>query len=131
MDTETINRLVKQARNDPEFFHALVFDPEKVFSQVDYLNHNAKSLLQTIKPEYLISATVTTIFSASCDANTTCSCTSGTCGGPTCGGSTCDVTCSGDSCGSTCGNSCGYTSNFENLNRFDLSTRLRNLKRFR
>jgi len=47
----------------------------------------------------------------SCDANTTCSCTSGTCGGPTCGGSTCDATCTGDSCGSTCGDSCGWTSN--------------------
>lgn len=48
---------------------------------------------------------------AGCDANQTCSCTSGTCGGATCGGSTCSATCTGDSCGSTCGDSCGWTSN--------------------
>ena len=49
---------------------------------------------------------------AGCDANQTCSCTSGTCGGVTCGGGTCGgATCSGDSCGNTCGDSCGYTTN--------------------
>lgn len=48
---------------------------------------------------------------AGCDANSTCSCTSGTCGGATCGGSTCSATCTGDSCGNTCGDSCGYTTN--------------------
>jgi hypothetical protein len=33
-----IERLVKQAREDPQFFHDLVFNTEKALGKIDYLD---------------------------------------------------------------------------------------------
>lgn len=111
MDMKTLQRILQQAREDASFFHALVFEPERVLPQLGFLDDHAKEKIGNINPGSLIAMIVGEI-SAGCDENTTCSCTSGTCDG-TCGGSTCDVTCSGESCGRTCDNSCGYTTHLE------------------
>lgn len=117
MGTEAMKQLVAQAREDPAFFHALIFNPETVLAKLDYLSRAAKASLVAIRPEQIIS--ILTGRNVSCDGNVTCSCTTGTCGGETCGGSTCGggPTCSGDSCGSTCGNSCTWTTDFSGFGR--------------
>lgn len=114
MNANLMRQLVKQAHEDPAFFHSLVFAPEKALASLDHLDSTARAALRTVNPEQFIGRLVGG--QLACGGDTTCSCTSGTCG-DTCGGSTCDVTCSGDSCGSTCGDSCGYTTNIVR-NRF-------------
>lgn len=54
MDPKTLQKLVEQARNDPQFFHALVFDTESVLKQIDYLDRAAKAALVAISPEEVI-----------------------------------------------------------------------------
>lgn len=45
MDRKVLQRLVDQAKSDPKFLHALVFDPESVLKQLDYLDRNARAKL--------------------------------------------------------------------------------------
>lgn len=56
MDRYALQKLVEQARNDPKFLHALVFDTESVLKQVDYLDRGAKAALVRITPEEAIAA---------------------------------------------------------------------------
>jgi len=91
---EGLKRLVEHARRDPTFFHELVFDPEKVIRQLNYLDRKAKAALLSINPENVIRNLVPSL-GAWC--------------GDTCGGSSCNTTCGSDSCRSTCGSSCGTT----------------------
>ena len=108
MADEPITRLTAQAREDPQFFHDLVFNTEEVLNRLDFLDRGSKAALVEISPERVLATMVGA--RTACGGDVTCSCTSGTCDG-TCGGSTCSVTCSGDSCGRTCDDSCGYTTN--------------------
>lgn len=114
MDPKIFQRLVGQAREDAQFFHVLVFQPEKVLEKLDYLDEAAKEAVRRTDPQALIALLVGEL--GTCGGSETCSCTSGTCG-DTCGGSTCSATCTGDSCGRTCDNSCGYTTNLGLVDR--------------
>lgn len=93
MNPEVMKKLVEQAREDPEFFHALVFDTENVLGKLDYLDRNAKASLVAISPEQIVAILVGEV---------------GYCGN----------TCS-SSCDNTCGGSCGYTTNLTDQLRFN------------
>src|SRR5262249_2850850 len=56
MDRYALQKLVEQARNDPKFLHALIFDTESVLKQVDYLDLAAKAALVRMTPEEAIAA---------------------------------------------------------------------------
>jgi hypothetical protein len=58
MDPEALQKLLAQAREDPKFLHALVFDPESVLSQVDYLDRRTKSRLVGNDPEEVFATIV-------------------------------------------------------------------------
>lgn len=93
MDAQTMNRLVEQARHDPEFFHALVFDTKNVLSKLGHLDRQARAALASISPEEVVGHLIG-------------------------GMKWCDVTCE-SSCGYTCGgNSCGYTTSLQGADRF-------------
>jgi len=82
---EALDRLIEQARNDPAFFHGLVFKPEETLAKVDYLERHEKARILELSPEDVIAGLA--------------------------GGSEqeCNYTCL-DSCGITCDQSgCNYT----------------------
>lgn len=54
MDRNALQKLIDQARNDPKFLHALVFDTESVLKQIDYLDRGAKATLVGSSPEEVI-----------------------------------------------------------------------------
>lgn len=132
MDAKAFKQLVEQAKSDPQFFHDLVFSPEKVIADLDYVDKKSKGALVAMTPEEVIGAAITEL--AGCDVTCTSSC-GATCA-QSCGYTTnltadlagrvtspaaaaqfelagCDVTCT-SSCGVTCsGSSCGYTTNLE------------------
>jgi hypothetical protein len=54
MDSEALQRLVEQARNDPAFLHALVFKTESVLKDVDYLDRKSRAALVAVTPEEAI-----------------------------------------------------------------------------
>ena len=54
MDRNALEKLVDQARKDPKFFHALVFDTESVLKQIDYLDRGTKATLVGNSPEEII-----------------------------------------------------------------------------
>jgi hypothetical protein len=55
---EQANRLVEQAREDPQFFHELVFNTDNVLSGLDYLDRESKAELEAISPEEVIAAMI-------------------------------------------------------------------------
>src|ERR687898_345848 len=105
---ETLDRLVERARNDPGFFHLLVFQPEKAIAELDFLDRREKGRIVSISPEDVISGLVGLVRSpggalAVCDHSCSDSCDS------TCGSGSCFGTCF-SSCGHTCGaRSCDIT----------------------
>lgn len=50
MDPKAFQELVNLAKAEPEFFHALVFDVEKVLSSLNDLDPAAKAALVANKP---------------------------------------------------------------------------------
>jgi hypothetical protein len=54
MDQKVMLKLVDQARKDPKFLHALVFDPESVLKQLDYLDRETRATLVKNSPETVI-----------------------------------------------------------------------------
>lgn len=56
MERYELQKLIEQARKDPKFLHALVFDAESVLKQIDYLDRGAKAGLVRITPEEKIAA---------------------------------------------------------------------------
>ena len=87
MNNDNIERLVKQAKEDPQFFHDLVFDPEKTISKIDFLNGGAKGNLFAITPEDAIKRII-----SGKDKNTSLKCQY-TCGGSCRYTGTCQWTC--------------------------------------
>jgi hypothetical protein len=101
---EVLDRLVKQAREDPAFFHDLVFAPEKTLAKLDYLDRREKGMIVSINPEDVIAGLAgllmnpagdVSVCGISCDP----SCDS------TCGEGSCFGTCISGSCSQTCGSS--------------------------
>jgi hypothetical protein len=91
MDIEQFKQLVDRARNDPSFFHSLVFDPEKAITEIPGLDRLSKAGLLGINPEVLLSRVLRA---------------EGGCTDPTCGPDSCLETCGPHSCVSTCKSSC-------------------------
>lgn len=56
MDRKVMQKLVEQAQKDPKFLHALVFEPESVLKQVDYLDRSARARLVGNSPEDALAA---------------------------------------------------------------------------
>ena len=73
MDPSAFRKLVEQAKADPEFFHNLVFAPDKALSSAKYLDKRAKQALQTINPESVVALAVGEL--QGCDNQYTCTCT--------------------------------------------------------
>jgi hypothetical protein len=106
-----LERLVEQARNDPKFFHGLIFEPEATLERLDYLSRRDKAMILGIEPTDVIAGLMGLIANplgpvAECTNSCGNSCLD-TCGGSC--GSTCD-----SSCKSTCGaDSCGHTTKID------------------
>jgi len=123
MDQKTFKQILDRAKQDSQFFHSLVFDPEKAIADLHELDRSAKGALISVNPEEVIARLIGR--TSWCDVTCTSSC-GVTCSGSSCGYTTnlvdrirptgiaagCDVTCT-SSCGATCGTSCGYTTNRE------------------
>jgi len=54
MDHKSLRKLVDQAKEDPKFFHALVFNTESVLKQIDYLDREIRATLERNSPEEAI-----------------------------------------------------------------------------
>jgi hypothetical protein len=104
---DALARLVEQARRDPQFFHNLVFDPDRVIAKLDYLSRESKAALVALDPARVIGGLAR--LAKDCGV---------TCGGSscedTCGSVSCNHTCT-DSCTNTCKNSCGGTVRLQSL----------------
>jgi hypothetical protein len=112
-----VERLIKEARESPDFFHNLVWDTEKAILNIDYLSRREKAAILATDPANLIAGLASgvgvvdpEVCGASCGATCAGSCAAscaGSCGG-TCAGScqsSCGATCGG-SCGASCDSSC-------------------------
>jgi hypothetical protein len=51
MERNAMQRLIDQAKSDPKFLHALVFNTESVLGQIDYLDRGSKAALVGASPE--------------------------------------------------------------------------------
>jgi hypothetical protein len=114
-----IDRLVREARDDAEFFHNLIYDTEAVLGRLDYLTRQEKARILEIDPDALVAgfargqwpgAGLTLLSPEACGVSCGGSCSAscagtcaGSCGG-SCGGS-CAASCGG-SCGASCASSC-------------------------
>jgi hypothetical protein len=99
-----VQRLVKQAKDDPKFFHDLIWKTEETLVSLTFLSRAEKSAILAIKPEDLVVGLATGgvgAIAAACGA--TCGASCGASCGATCGGSC------GGSCSATCAASCGVT----------------------
>jgi len=96
MDNETLKQIVEKAKADPQFFHALIFEPDKALNQLSGVDRAAKGKLLATDPERLLSDALAPLGGTGC--------------GKSCDTS-CDYTCGNRSCPSTCGSSCGQTCN--------------------
>jgi hypothetical protein len=120
MSSEYLEKIVKMAKEDPKFFHALVFDTENTLKKVDFLDRQSKASLVAVSPDQVLGAMIgelefcgVTCTAPSCGTT----CTGGSCGVTATGiervqGEVqfCGVTCTAPSCGTTCtGGSCGVT----------------------
>jgi hypothetical protein len=90
MDMEALKRVVERARKDAAFFHALVFDPERVLAKLPGMERRTKARLLALDPEQLIGRLLA----------------EGGCTDPTCGPQSCLDTCGPHSCTETCKSSC-------------------------
>ena len=92
--------LFERAQNDPQFFHDLVWNTEKVLPSLDYLTRKEKASLLAMEPEELLQQLTATRIPITVGAD----------GGDTCTGFTCGGTCTG-SCTVSCTGSCTVTGN--------------------
>jgi hypothetical protein len=90
MDKDKLERVVRRAREDPAFFHALVYDPRRALSAIGEIDRESESRLLSINPESLVERLITPLMKC----------------GMTCGDDSCERTCGTRSCGVTCASSC-------------------------
>jgi hypothetical protein len=50
--------LIRQARENPQFFHDLVFNTENILAKLDYLDRKTKASILSTTPEELIAIMV-------------------------------------------------------------------------
>ncbi len=90
MDAKSLDRLVEQAKKDPQFFHDLVFKPESTLRDLDYLDRSERANLVGAQPAEILGQLIGGKFNAEVKES-------------------CGWTCS-DSCTWTCGTkSCSHT----------------------
>ena len=58
MTDKGIHRLIEEARKNPQFFHDLVFDTEKVLAQIDYLSRLEKAAILAVDPDRFVAGLV-------------------------------------------------------------------------
>jgi hypothetical protein len=117
-----IRKLIEEARKNPEFLHDLVFDTEKVLTQIDYLSRVEKAAILAVDPDRFVAGLVIGgVFNPGGPVEGCGISCWGSCGGMSCG-DTCTGTCGGtclgscdESCGGSCGATCVGTSNFNRL----------------
>jgi hypothetical protein len=105
---EMLLSIVDKAREDKDFFHALVFDPEKALATLEGLDETTKEKLRVISPNtFFVPQLVRSLGVKLQECDPTCSVSCG----DTCGSISCKVTCGpfAKSCKDTCGASCGST----------------------
>lgn len=105
---ETLLKIVDKAREDKDFFHALVFDPERALASLQDVDEGTKQKLRVLSPNTLFVPQLVRalgVAKAECDPSCAVSCNY------TCGSISCKVTCGPEnmSCKHTCGGSCGDT----------------------
>jgi hypothetical protein len=116
--TGGLDKLVQEAREDPKFFHDLIYNTESVVGRLDYLSRQEKAGILSIDPDSLIVGIAgrlrpggeVEVCGASCGGSCGATCAASCAGscGASCGGScqnSCAGTCGG-SCGASCENSC-------------------------
>jgi hypothetical protein len=106
MNTEQFKQLAERAKNDPTFFHNLVYNPQQAIEAFQGLDRETQARLLSLDPEEVVERLVVAI--VKCGV---------TCGDDscerTCGTRSCGVTCASSCSGSTCGGkSCGQTTFF-------------------
>ena len=108
-DETSLQRLISEAKSNPEFFYRLVWDTERAVEEVDYLSPAQKESILAVQPEDLVvglasnpgkAALVSREAFEEFDLSAVC----GASCGASCGGS-CAASCAG-SCGGSCGGSC-------------------------
>jgi hypothetical protein len=105
---ETLLKIVDKARADKDFFHALVFDPERALASLEDVDEGTRQKLRGLSPNTLFVPPLVRALGVArqeCDPTCAVSC------GYTCGSMSCEVTCGPEnmSCKHTCGMSCGET----------------------
>jgi hypothetical protein len=102
------------AKEDPRFFHRLIWNTEEAVADLDYLTPAQKESILAVQPEDLIVGLACNPAKAVIIAADAFEEIAGVCGascGASCGGS-CAATCAGScagSCGGSCESSCGAT----------------------
>jgi hypothetical protein len=56
MERRDLQKLMEQAKQNPKFLHALVFDPESILRDIDYLDRNVRAKLIGNNPEEVVAA---------------------------------------------------------------------------
>jgi hypothetical protein len=105
---EALLKIVEKAREDKDFFHALVFDPNRALAALEGVDEATKAKLRAISPEtFFVPQLVRSLGGRLRECEPTCSVSCD----DTCGSISCNVTCGpfNMSCKSTCGGSCGNT----------------------
>ena len=88
---EGMAELIHKAKEDPEFFHSLVWDTEKVLGSIDFLSREEKAAIMRTSPEDLVVGLVTGRFDTGAMA------------------AHCGASC-GETCSATCGPTCSASS---------------------
>lgn len=103
---EALEKLITKAKDDPAFFHSMVFDPEGAIGGLDFLDRREKAMLVALAPEDVFAGLLGLIRSPggnaavcgySCEDSCDSTCGSGSCFG-TCMSTSCDRTCGARSC---------------------------------
>ena len=109
--TDGIEKLVRNARENAQFFHDLVWNTERTIAEIDYLTRQEKANILSLNPENVVAGLATGGRGTSpvevCGVSCAGSC-GGTCAASCIGscGASCGLSCE-QSCGATCGGSCG------------------------
>jgi hypothetical protein len=56
MDAQSLTRLVERAREDAQFFHDLVFNPDGILDQIQDLDRDTRAGLASFSPEEFVAA---------------------------------------------------------------------------
>ena len=90
MNAEQFKAIAERAKNDPTFFHNLVYNPQQAIEAFPGLDRETQARLFSLDPEGVVERLVVSALIC----------------GITCGDDNCERTCGMRSCGVTCASSC-------------------------